>query len=142
MNSFLGKVEKILKGSLHSIHHLHWIFKLWAGKFAWVGKAKHCWVLSTNYWKHQQIFENKKFVDISQQCFALLPQVTFPAHNLNFHWRWRWWDRIQAIIWNLFYFNWFLTHLEIVAFSKSPSTFIRSGRKIGRSKLLQSWPVA
>jgi hypothetical protein len=29
--------------------------------------------------------ENKKFVDITQQCFALLPQVNFPANNLNFH---------------------------------------------------------
>ena len=51
----------------------------------------------------QQNFENKKFVDISQKCFALLPPVTFPAHNLNFHWRW--WDRIQAIFLNLFYFK-------------------------------------
>ena len=32
----------------------------------------------------QQTFENKKFVDITQQCFALLPQVNFPANNLNF----------------------------------------------------------
>ena len=28
---------------------------------------------------------NKKFVDITQQCFALFPQVNFPANNLNFH---------------------------------------------------------
>jgi hypothetical protein len=28
---------------------------------------------------------NKKFVDITQQCFALLPQVTFCGKNLNFH---------------------------------------------------------
>ena len=34
--SILFKVEKILKGSLDSIHHLHlWLkFILWAGKFA------------------------------------------------------------------------------------------------------------
>ena len=40
-----GKVEKILKGSLDSIHHLHvqWKFKLWAGKLAGGIKAKHCW---------------------------------------------------------------------------------------------------
>ena len=37
--------------------------------------------------------------------FALLPTVNFPANNLNFHWRWRWWDQIQAIFLNLFYFN-------------------------------------
>ena len=47
---------------------------------------------------------NKKFVDITQQCFALLPQVNFPANNLNFHSRWGWWDWIQAIFLNLFYF--------------------------------------
>ena len=50
-------------------------------------------------------FENKKFVDIIQQCFALLPQVNFPANNLNFHWRWRWWDWIKTILLNLFYFK-------------------------------------
>ena len=44
-------------------------------------------------------------MDITQQCFALLPQVNFPSHNLNSHWRWRWWDRIQAIFLNLSYFN-------------------------------------
>ena len=26
-----------------------------------------------------------KFVDITQQCFVLFPQVNFPANNLNFH---------------------------------------------------------
>ena len=33
----------------------------------------------------QQTSENKNFVDITQQSFALLPQVNFPANNLNFH---------------------------------------------------------
>jgi hypothetical protein len=47
------------------------ICKFWVGKFASGVKAKHCWAL-------------KKFVDITQQCFALLPQVQFPANNLNF----------------------------------------------------------
>ena len=53
----------------------------------------------------QQTFESKKLVDISQQCVALLPRVNFPANNLNFHWRWRWWDQIQAIFLNIFYFT-------------------------------------
>ena len=44
-------------------------------------------------------------VYITQQCFALFPQVNFPANNLNFHWSWRWWDRIQDIFSNLFYFK-------------------------------------
>ena len=47
-----------------------------------------------------------KFVDITLQYVALLPQVNFPANNLNFHWRWRWLDQIQAIFLNLFYFKW------------------------------------
>ena len=32
----------------------------------------------------EQTCGNKKFVDITQQCFALLPHVNFPAYNLNF----------------------------------------------------------
>ena len=54
--------------------------------------------MSTSFWK-------QKFVEITQQCFALLPQVNFHANNLNFHWRCRWWDWIQDIYWNLFYFK-------------------------------------
>ena len=54
---------------------------------------------------YQQTFENKKFVDSSQQCFAIKPKANFPTHNLNSQWRWRWWDGIQAIFLNLFYFN-------------------------------------
>ena len=42
----------------------------------------------------------RKFVDN-----ALLPQANFPTHNLNFHWRRRWWDWIQAIFLNFFYFT-------------------------------------
>ena len=42
-------------------------------------------VAFNNAGRSQQSFENKKFVDIPQQCFALLPRVNFPAHNLNFH---------------------------------------------------------
>ena len=53
----------------------------------------------------QQMFVIKMFVDITQQCFAVLPQVNFPANNLNFHWRWRWWDWIQTIFLNLFNFG-------------------------------------
>ena len=30
-------------------------------------------------------FENKNFIDITKQCCALLPQVNFPANDLNFH---------------------------------------------------------
>ena len=35
-------------------------------------------------WPNQQIFENKKFVDNTQQCFAFKLQTIFPDHNWNF----------------------------------------------------------
>ena len=31
------------------------------------------------------LLKTKKNVDITQQCFALFPQVNFPASSLNFH---------------------------------------------------------
>ena len=76
--------------------HLQWKFKLLAGKFTWGNKANIAgWC--------QQTFCFQKFVDNAQQCFAFTPQTNFPARNLNFCWRWRWWDHIQATFWNIFY---------------------------------------
>ena len=49
--------------------------------------------------------KTKMFSDVTQQCFALLPWVNFPSNNLNFHWRWRSWDRIQAVFSNIFEFT-------------------------------------
>ena len=40
---------------------------------------------------------------------AMICLYTFPAHNLNFHWRWKWWDRIQAS-----FFIYFLLYLPQV----------------------------
>ena len=59
-------------------------------------------------YKCQQTFCFQKSVDNAQQCFAYTPQENFPANNLNFHWRWRWWDQIQANFQNLFsfFFKW------------------------------------
>ena len=65
---------------------------------------------NSNYWREsllevigqniagwcQQTFCFQKFVENTQQCFAFTPQGNFTAHNLNFHWRWRWWDQIQS----------------------------------------------
>ena len=62
-------------------------------KFTWGNKAKHCRVMSTN------------FVDKPYQCLPYTPQANFPAYNLSFYWRWRWWDWIQATFQNLFYFR-------------------------------------
>ena len=75
-------------------------------------KAKHCWVISTNY-----LFLK---VDNAEQWFAFTPQVNFSAHNLNFHWRCR--DWIQATFRNIFYFttlSWFRT-LEYFSFNAQP----------------------
>ena len=58
--------------------------------------AKFVEVLMGWEWWCQQSFCFQKFVDNAQQFFALLPQVNFPAHNLNFRWWWRWWDQIKA----------------------------------------------
>ena len=33
---------------IHS-HYLQWKFKLLTGKVTWCNKAKHCWVMSTNF---------------------------------------------------------------------------------------------
>ena len=46
----------------------------------------------------QQTSFFQKFVDNTLQCFAFTSQANFPTHNLNFHWRWRWWARIQATL--------------------------------------------
>ena len=75
------KVENILKVSLDSIPSPSPLVKIqimgWKKNI--VGPCK-------------QTFEYKIFVDNAQQCFAFTPQANFPAHSLNFHWRWRWWD--------------------------------------------------
>ena len=54
--------------------------------------------LSRNFWIQKVCWHHSAM-------FALFPQVNFPANNLNFHWSLRWWDWIQAIFLNLFYFK-------------------------------------
>ena len=50
-----NKVENILKGSLDLIPSPSVKIDIMGGKFAWDVKAKHCWVMSTNFWK-QKVF--------------------------------------------------------------------------------------
>ena len=64
-------VEQILKESLDSIPSPSIKIQIMGGKVC----LRWC----------QQTFESKKFVDITQQCFALIPQVNFPINILNFH---------------------------------------------------------
>ena len=87
-----NKVENILKGSLDLIPSPSVKIEIIGGKVCL--KCKGITLL---------VVVNKLFVfnPTTQQCFALLTQVTFPANNLNFHWRW--WDQIQATFLNLFY---------------------------------------
>ena len=100
--SYFSKVENILKCGLDSIPSPSSSVKIQ------IMGGKVCLRCITSQQNVagccEQTFENKKFVDIIQQCFVLLRQVNFPVNNLNFHWRWRWRDQIQAIFLNLFYF--------------------------------------
>ena len=88
-----NKVEKMLKGSLDLIPSPSPSvqIQIMGGKLCLRCKGKK--LLNV-----QQTFENKNFVDNSRQCFVLLPQVNFPANNLNLHWRQRWWDRIFSTL--------------------------------------------
>ena len=69
-----------------------------AGKFAWGLKTKRCLLLSTKFGKQKVCWHHPAM-------FCLITSSNFPANDLNFHWRWRWWDWIQAIFLNIFYFN-------------------------------------
>ena len=72
LHYFTTKVEKILKRILDSIPSPSPSVKIhmMGGKVC-LRKANHC----------QETFENKKFVDITQQCLTLLPQVNFPTEG-------------------------------------------------------------
>ena len=53
--------------------------------------------------------KGKKLLDVVNKLLkasnVLLYYVKWTqVSNLNFHWRWRWWDRIQVTFLNLFYF--------------------------------------
>ena len=76
----LGKGEKILKGSLDSIPSPSTSVKIqiMGGKVCLRCKGKTLLGVVNKLLK-------KKFFEISQQCFALLPHVPFPANDLNFH---------------------------------------------------------
>jgi hypothetical protein len=77
----LTKVEKILKGSLDSISSPSTSVKIqiMSGKVYLSSKGKTLLDVVNKLLK-------KKLIDITQQFFfALLPQVNFPANNLNFH---------------------------------------------------------
>ena len=74
--NIMNKVEKMLKGNLDLIPLPSPSVKIqiMGGNLCLRCKGKTLLGIET-----------KKFVDITQQCFASLPNVNFPANNLNFH---------------------------------------------------------
>ena len=105
-NKWQKKVPDQLRKDIMKIawilsHHLHlqWKLKLLAGNFTWGKKAKHCWVDINKLF----VFKNL----LTTPSNGLYTSSNFSRPYLNFHWRWSWWDRIQAeaIFWNIF--NWF-----------------------------------
>ena len=95
-----GKLEKILKGSLDSIPSPSLTVKIQI-------MGLRCKIKTL-----LGIFKNKKFVDPAMFCLITWSKIYCQCNDLNFHWRWRWWDRIQAIFLNIFYFN--LSNCEFV----------------------------
>ena len=85
------KVEKILNLAWIWSHHLHlqWNFKLWAGKFAWGVKAKHWWVLSTNFWKQKNCWHHPAMFCLITSSkltrqFEFSQKVTVMGSNPNY----------------------------------------------------------
>jgi len=68
-----SKVEKKLKGSLDLNPSPSAKIQIVGGKVSFRCKENMA-----------GLFCIQKFVDITQQCFALFPHVNFPANNLNF----------------------------------------------------------
>ena len=63
------------------ICNLQWKFKSLAGKFSWGGKAKR--------------FAFKSLLTTTRNVLPLF-LIKLSRSYLNFHWRWRWLDQIQA----------------------------------------------
>jgi hypothetical protein len=77
--SKLVKVEKILKGSLDLIPSPSPSVEIQ------IMGRKVCLRCIGKTLRGGSNFSKQKVCCITLQCFALLPQVNFPANNLNFH---------------------------------------------------------
>ena len=85
---------------------------------------------------------------LKAKCLLRLPSnilpyyLNFPTDNLNFHWRWSWWDWIQSIFLNLFYFSMlqfgYINGLRNVAVSESDVVIPSIAFKGSRSKMLKT----
>ena len=90
MNSIIGKVEKILKGSHYLIPSPSPSVKIqiMAGKVCLRCKVKTLMAVFNKLLK-------KKFVDIPPVMFCLITSSELSRQWFEFYWRW--WDWIQAI---------------------------------------------
>ena len=89
----LLKVEKILKGSLDLIPSPSSSVKIQImGRKVCLRCKGEAFLGIVN--KHL----NEKSCWHHPAGFALLLQVNFCTNNLNFHWRWRWWDQIPGYL--------------------------------------------
>ena len=89
--NYIGKVEKLLKDSLESIPSPSPSVKIQivGGKVCFRCKSK------TLLGIVNKLLKTKSLLTSSSNVFALIPEVNFPANNLNFHWRLR--DQIHAL---------------------------------------------
>ena len=76
--TLVSKVENILKGNLDSIPSPSMKIQIMSMKICLRSKGKTLLGVVNKLLK-------TKSVDITQQCFALLPQANFHVNNLNFH---------------------------------------------------------
>ena len=93
-----GKVEEFLKGSL-DLDPITFTFSenlIMSRKVCLRCEGKTLLGIVNKHLKTKSLLTSPRNV---------LPLVNFPANNLNFHWRWRWWDQIKATFLNPFYFN-------------------------------------
>ena len=109
------KMEKIWSYQYHL--HPQWKFKLWVEKFP---RSKGKTLLGVA----NKLLKTKILLTSPSNVF-LLPQLNFHTNNLNFYWRWRWWDWIQAILLNFWYFAWYL---YLCVHQRPPSAFFRKPR--------------
>ena len=58
-------------------------------------------MFSTRFWKQKVCWHHPAM-------FCHITSSKFSRQQFEFSLKWRWWDRIQAIFLNLFYFNFFL----------------------------------
>ena len=118
--SLIIVVEKMLEGSLDSIPSHSVKIQIMGGKVCLSCKGK-------------------TLLDIVNKLFVFKSLLTtpsnvlplhLPTHNLNFHWMW--WDQIQTIFLNLFYFT---ENLNLLIYF----FFYRKRKNVQKNKSVLKW---